>query len=149
MNMSVKEKVKVTKFVEKEFPHGLVSPRALLERSRAPASPTHKYFEWDDTLAAEQHRLHQARQLIRAITIEVDGEEVRKYCSPIYIEEFKENRYIDIRKAIKDTDIWKEILGRALKDAQLWQKRYEKLKALEPVFSAISKVEAKFERRKK
>lgn len=49
---------------------GRLDPADVVEAARDPASPLHGYFEWDDTEAARQHRLGQARQLIRRIKIE-------------------------------------------------------------------------------
>ena len=38
------------------------------------SSPLHDHFQWDDTLAAIEHRLGQARRLIRTVKIEYEGE---------------------------------------------------------------------------
>ena len=46
---------------------GLLRPDDVVERARSPNSALHKYFEWDDTDAAAAYRLHQARQVIRAV----------------------------------------------------------------------------------
>ncbi len=45
---------------------GLLNPVSVVTFARNPVSSLHGYFEWDDTAAAEQHRLEQARRLIRA-----------------------------------------------------------------------------------
>ena len=50
---------------------GKLLPTTVLDYARDPASPLHKYFEWDDTEAAEQYRIDQARQLIRSVSITV------------------------------------------------------------------------------
>jgi hypothetical protein len=51
---------------------------AVVDAARDPTSPLHSYFEWNDTVAAEQYRLHQARSLIRAVTVIEydDGEQI-------------------------------------------------------------------------
>lgn len=49
----------------------------FLESQRDPSAPAHLYFEWDDAKAAHQHRLYQARHLLRAIEVvyqDTDGE---------------------------------------------------------------------------
>ena len=48
-----------------------LDPVAVVEDARDPTSPLHGFFEWDDTAAAQQYRLGQARQLIRRVKIEV------------------------------------------------------------------------------
>lgn len=42
---------------------------AVLEAARDEASPLHSRFEWDDAKAGHEHRLTQARHLIRSIDI--------------------------------------------------------------------------------
>jgi hypothetical protein len=51
---------------------GKLSPIAVIEAAREPDSPLHGYFEWDDSKAAEQYRLDQARCLIRSVQFEVE-----------------------------------------------------------------------------
>lgn len=46
---------------------GKVTPDAVLAEASAQDSDLHRFFEWDDSTAAIQHRLHQARQLVRSV----------------------------------------------------------------------------------
>lgn len=48
---------------------GGATPAALVEESRPPMAPLHTAFEWDDSVAAEQYRQEQARQVIRAVVL--------------------------------------------------------------------------------
>jgi hypothetical protein len=50
---------------------GRVTPKTLLERARPNTSPIHELFEWDDSVAAEKHRVEQARRLIASVTITI------------------------------------------------------------------------------
>ena len=43
----------------------------VLNDARSKKSPLHSYFEWDDSKAAEAHRLEQAAALIRRVKVEV------------------------------------------------------------------------------
>jgi hypothetical protein len=49
--------------------HGEVSPETIVDTAKDRKSPLHQVFEWDDNVAAQEHRLHQARQLIRTIVV--------------------------------------------------------------------------------
>jgi hypothetical protein len=49
--------------------YGQLTPERIVEEARQPSSPLHSYFEWDDKIAAERHRLNQARILLRTIVI--------------------------------------------------------------------------------
>lgn len=55
--------------LESIFTDGLLRPEKVIIRAKNPENILHKYFEWDDTKAAHQHRLEQARSLIRSVTI--------------------------------------------------------------------------------
>jgi hypothetical protein len=51
--------------------NGILRPDSVVSAARAPDSPLHSHFEWDDTKAAAEHRLDQARGLIRTIKVVV------------------------------------------------------------------------------
>lgn len=51
---------------------GRLTPQAVVDDARDPASPLHERFEWDDSTAAHQYRLSQARELIRTVRCQVD-----------------------------------------------------------------------------
>lgn len=46
-----------------------LTPGAVLEAAADPTSPAHHRFTWDDTAAAQQWRLEEARRLIREVRI--------------------------------------------------------------------------------
>lgn len=148
MKMSSKDRDTIARFISKQFPDGTLTAIELLEKARPTSSPVHKFFQWDDSLAAENYRLSQARQLIRIVVIDVDGTEYRKYCSPVYIEELEEHRYVELEQARRTPDLWSQVLERALKDAELWRMRYEKLREVRPIVKAIANVERKVNRGK-
>lgn len=49
--------------------NGKLTPADVLERAKDEASVLHNAFEWDDSAAANKHRLTQARRLIVSIRI--------------------------------------------------------------------------------
>lgn len=49
-----------------------ITSESLLDRSRPVDSPTHKIFEWDNTVAAEKYRLQQATAAINALQVEIE-----------------------------------------------------------------------------
>jgi hypothetical protein len=57
--------------LESLAPEGRLRPADVVEDARDPASPLHDEFEWDDALAAAEHRLARAETLIRAFRFEV------------------------------------------------------------------------------
>lgn len=49
--------------------HGSLTADIVLEAATDPESPLHNAFEWDDSAAAKQHRLNQARRLIVSLRV--------------------------------------------------------------------------------
>ncbi|MCK9598346.1 MAG: hypothetical protein M0R06_04855 [Sphaerochaeta sp.] len=47
----------------------ILKPELVLEDAQKPSSPLHDCFEWNDTKAAQQHRLWQARMVINSIEL--------------------------------------------------------------------------------
>ena len=50
---------------------GLLRPCDVVAAAADPAHPLHDSFEWDNDAAATEHRLMQARTLIRTVRVEV------------------------------------------------------------------------------
>jgi len=53
---------------------GILTPEAVLEDARNPASPLHTLFEWDEQKAAYSHWLETARRIIRSVRVVVKTE---------------------------------------------------------------------------
>lgn len=51
---------------------GDVRPADVVEAATPEDAPLHKFFTWDNELAARQHRLDQARRLLRGVQIEIE-----------------------------------------------------------------------------
>ena len=59
---------------------GTLDPERVVEAARNPNSSMHKQFDWDDSSAAHEHRIAQARALIKRVKVNVirtDNEVVR------------------------------------------------------------------------
>ena len=48
---------------------GVLSKKAVVDTARDPGHPLHSRFEWDDAVAGEAYRLHQAGELIRSVRL--------------------------------------------------------------------------------
>jgi hypothetical protein len=51
--------------------HGELTPALVLDEAREESHPLHDRFEWDDGVAAEKFRRHQAHRLIRVAQLPV------------------------------------------------------------------------------
>jgi hypothetical protein len=50
---------------------GRLSAEAVVEDARNPTSPLHELINWDDEVAAHEHRLGQARRIIREVLVAI------------------------------------------------------------------------------
>lgn len=65
------EQIQTLERIAAADPQGLLRPTAIVEEARSVTSPLHEYFTWDDRVAADQHRVHVARELIRKYQVVV------------------------------------------------------------------------------
>lgn len=140
---SDKDAQKIGAFLEKKFPDGIFTAKEVLELARPKNSPINRYFEWNNSAAAEKHRLRQASKLVTCIIVEIEGAPVRKYCTPVVVMGEQKKHYYDIDKARKNPDVWDQVLAYALDQATSWAERFKRYKELGPIRSSIKKVERK------
>ncbi|WP_312687987.1 hypothetical protein [Brevundimonas nasdae] len=124
---------------------GELTPTAVLERARSANSSLHDHFEWDDSVAAAQHRLSQAGELIRSITVDVThsniepAKSVRAFVS---VERPSGRAYMGVQRAMSDEEIRKQVLARAWAELTSFRQRYADLEELAVVFSAMDRLKA-------
>lgn len=53
---------------------GLLRPEDVVNAATSKKHPLHHLFEWNDSRAAHEHRLNQARQLIKSVKVVVTSE---------------------------------------------------------------------------
>jgi hypothetical protein len=121
---------------------GLLVAERVHEWAEAhPESDVHKALEWDNEAAAYEHRLWQIRRLI-AVHVTYEGGE-RKFIS-LSIDRSKDGGgYRDLDDVIKDRSLYAIALKDALQELQRLQERYEHLKELRPVWSAVKKIKTR------
>ena len=101
-----------------------------------------KFFEWDDTAAAEIYRLEQARGLIRAVHIVYeDAPAVQTRAYEMTIESQEESKpvtmYRSTEDVLADPDSRAELLKRAMGELVSFQRRFRGLQELAVVFRSI------------
>ena len=78
---------KITKALEAlTTRYGGPTPALVIEVARDPDHDLHDYFEWDDTVAAAQYRLYQARKLIQSVQMFVTFQDHTIAC-PVYLRD--------------------------------------------------------------
>lgn len=70
---------------------GVLTPEEVVSAARNPNSSMHDQFNWDDQEAAHAHRLQQARQLIKTVTVEVVRVDNKVVLAPLFTQAPRKN----------------------------------------------------------
>lgn len=122
---------------------GELTPEDVLEDAKHDNSPLHPYFEWDDGAAARQHRLQQARGLIRAVVAVYvsDDKPAARMRALVHINEPSVPHYRETTHAMSMTKTRTLVLERAWRELQAWRRRYADLKEFASLISEIDDTE--------
>jgi hypothetical protein len=127
----------------KEQFKGELTPNDILEDAKNHNSPLHSYFEWDDGKAAEQHRLQQARGLIRTVVAVYRSDEkesVVRHRAYVHIKEGEASHYRETSHAMSQKKTRDNVLQSAWRELQSWKKRYADLEEFASVAEAIDQI---------
>ena len=118
---------------------GTVHPIAVVEAARAKRSPIHDQFEWDDTRAAHEHRLEQARVMVRCLVYVEIIEEKEKSREPafVHIKTNDDRSYMSTCIAMSNADLREQVVNEALRGLEAWRRKWQHLSELAHIFSAI------------
>lgn len=134
--------------------YGAVTARNVVDQARDPKNPLHRFFDWDDTSAAEKWRLEQAGGLLRRVQVFVSKDGV-KQSMRVYVSTVKN----DIRQYEETTEVLSNpVSSRAFLDAMKRDldgviRRYEMYsfckKSLKLVRAAIAAIDAEVVEKKR
>jgi hypothetical protein len=123
---------------------GNLTPEAVVEDGRDERSPFHTLFEWNETEAARQWNLQQARGIIGSVMVTVPVinhnkplEEPREVTVRNFIENpiSGKNGYESLRVVLADAVKRDSLLAQAWRELQAWQSEYQTLQELADVFA--------------
>ena len=124
-------------------PSGYIRPSVVVAWAREhPESALHKRLQWDDKLAAEQHRLDQVRHLIAVYVRTEDG--FRSTISLIH-DRTPVGGYRHLNQVMSSSDMRAIALRQALAELTRWRARYEYMRELAGIFAAADAVQARIE----
>lgn len=119
---------------------GVLKAEDVVAHAENPESAMHSWFTWEDTEAARQWRLHQARMLIRVtVVIAPDKEDRVKAFVSMTDDRYNGDGggYRVMADVLTDEDRRKQLLEEALLEANRWMQKYRRLTELAGVFAAI------------
>jgi hypothetical protein len=113
---------------------GKLTPAVIVADAAKKTSPLHDSFEWDDSAAAVKWRLHQARELVCKLKLNVGTDDEPKMVRTMMVveDEDGDESYIPMAE-IKSKGLSGQILERAKSDMRAWIERYG---VYEELFSA-------------
>lgn len=116
---------------------GRLTPTDLVEDSRPEDAPLHSEFEWNDDVAAEHWRMHQARNIINAIVVVNEAPEPTQVRA--FFQVTSPSRYESVQTIIRRPDMYDTLLRRALSELSAFKDKYKQIKELNAVFAEIEK----------
>ncbi len=144
-----REKIKAE--LEQLERNGIVKPADVVEFARNPETALHACFEWDDTEAAQQWRIEQARAVIRCYVVVEDSkpaEPVRAFVA-LRGDRKEGGGYRKFADVMSNEQLHAALMRDALTDLKSAQRRFAKLTELTKVFREVDKAERAFERQQK
>ncbi len=155
--LKVQEPMSVTEelYLIQKTNNGLLDPVKVVDFARDPETALHSKFTWDDSKAAEQYRIWQARQIIRMELVVVQetpkgetriladitdekGKIVRAFVSIASDRRGDEIRgYRSLNDVLNDSEMRSQMLEEAKNDMNIFRRKYGTLKELVSVFEAM------------
>lgn len=124
---------------------GVIRAADVVAAARDEASALHPCFEWDDSEAAEQYRLVQARALLR-VYVEVSAPDSSP--TPVFVsltsDRVKEGGgYRALADVMSNDDMRAQLLADAFRQFASMRQKYQHLKQLAGVWDAVDEAEMK------
>lgn len=125
---------------------GILKPEIVVEEAKSEDSPLHSRFTWDDSEAAHQYRLEQARRLIR-VTVQfipnVSNEPERIWVSLKQDQNNEGGGYRTLVSVLSDVELRKQLLKEAMEDMDRFEEKYSHLNELSEIFKAMKRIRGK------
>lgn len=111
----------------------------IVEKAKDEKSEMHSCFEWDDSIAGQKYREHQAGKMVRMLvfTKEEKGEEQKTNIRLIVSTGKHNNTYTPTKLIVRKEDEYQALLDRALAELRAFKAKYSALAELEEIFALI------------
>lgn len=124
--------------------HGGVLPaRAVVDWAREhPDSALHKRFDWEDSVAAEKWRVHQARNIIAEVRIEAaENREYRGFVSLEADRQAEHPVYLPTVRVLQDADKRRQLVAQVARELKRIRDQHRQLVELAAVWAAVDGLE--------
>lgn len=123
-----------------------LTPEMVVEAASKPTSPLHGMLCWDDTRAAHEFRLFQARSLIRRVVVysidpHEDVNKTRNFVNVVVRDADGERRtYMPLTSVVQSQDYTDQMLDDAKRALISFKRKYAVLSGLVKVFASIDEL---------
>lgn len=131
--------------------HQGLKPADVVQESKPAKAPLHPCFEWNDSKAATEFRLHQARNIINIVQVTTTDTRGRKSTVPVFInvhepteENAHQRTYQPIEVAMNDPETRRTIIEACLNKLLMVRDNYRNLLEFNKVWSAIDELDTQF-----
>ncbi len=127
---------------------GLLRACDVVKFAKSKRTALHGRFEWDDSIAGKEYRLHQARKIIRVFVEVVPDTKITEH---VYVSLTPDRvrpggGYRTIVSVITDEEKREQLLSQALGEMRVFIAKYKRLQELSGVFDAMQEVENQIDR---
>ena len=113
------------------------SPADIVEAARNESSELHKCFEWDDSIAAEKYREHQARLVITQLVVRAETTDNTPVSVRVISSANAVNSYMPTKMLIRSEPEYADLLERAKRELRAFQQKYVAVVELQDIFAMI------------
>lgn len=117
-----------------------LNAQALVDVSKPTDAPTHSLFEWDNDVAADEYRKHQARMVINHLVIAPKVEQRSEPVRAFFTVQSLAGNYANVGAIIKVQSTRDELLAQAKRELNAFANKYSQLTELSKVVNAIKEL---------
>ena len=118
---------------------GQLTAEIVVIDARPETSPLHSAFTWDDAVAAQSWREVQARHLLKALMVTVEGraEPTRAFIVGGENPDDGQRSYKTVARVMGDAELRRQALAAALRELRAFRAKYEELQELAGILAEI------------
>lgn len=119
-----------------------LSPKTLLDAARPDEAPLHGEFEWEDAVAAEKYRLHQARKIIEDITVTATADEPVVTRAFVSVPQTPTGVYLHVASVMGSDYLAASLMKTARRELEIFSAKYARLsKVSDGIASVLNAVD--------
>lgn len=117
---------------------GRLTAGLVVDEARPDEHPLHPAFEWDDAVAAEEHRKDQARKLLHSLVVTVaDSGRIESAPQRAFVHVSDgDSYYTTLAAVLDDREKYENVLASARREFEAFRAKYHTLVELRPIFDA-------------